>query len=251
MFFIIINGAAGSGKDTLGSFLRERLKRAGYNVIWGRIKDVIYKATAIRYELPDLENWIKICNDPILKDTPMQMLGGKTPRQVLIYESENVIKVIKGETGVVEECVAELYKEYGEYLLRRSIIVFTDGGFQSETDWLIQSGLTFSTPIIIRLGRKGHNFDGDSRQYLSAPNYIFNNRYAVHFLDLIASIIVDDIRRKDGTMGKEFIKPPVTCKQRIRATVATALMLKEGSIKVYEVGMAYRCNLRAETRRKW
>ena len=251
MYFIILNGAAGSGKDTLAQFIIARLRYNRYNVIHGRIKDVLYRATFKRYNLKDLDEWIAICNDPELKNTPMDYLNGQTPRQVLIYESEMVIKVIKGETGVVEEYIEVLREQYGIEHIRNSIIVFTDGGFQSETDWLVNVGLTFSTPIIVRLGRSGHNFSGDSRQYLSAPNYIFSNNYPVYHLDVIASIIVDDLKLKDGKMSKDMFPPPVTLKKRFRALIATGIMLREGSIKAYEFGIAYKCNLRAETRRKW
>lgn len=251
MYFIVINGAPGVGKDTLGQFLIQRLEFAGYNVIWGRIKDVMYKATAKRYNLADLDKWIEVCNDPILKERPMSLLGGKTPRDVLKYESEEVIKVLKGENGVVEEYIADLYETHGEAKLRKSIIVFTDGGFQSETDWLTYRGLPFSKPIIVRLCRKGCNFNNDTREYLRAPKYIFMNRYKKYDLDLMASHIVEDIERKGEKMAKTFIAPPIKLKHRVRAAMASAIMLKEGSIKFYELGLAYRCNLRHETKRKW
>lgn len=251
MYFVIINGAPGVGKDTLGKFLIERLRRAGFHVIHGRIKDIMYKATAQRYNLTDLDKWIEICNDPILKERPMMLLGGKSPRDVLKYESEEVIKVLKGETGVVEEYIADLFKLYGEHKLRNSVIVFTDGGFQAETDWLIERGLPFSKPIIVRLCRKGHNFLNDTREYLKAPKYIFMNHYKEYNLDLIASFIVDDIIDKGDKVAKALTAPPIKFKHRLRAAILSGIMLKEGSIKFYEVGMAYRCNLRNETRRKW
>lgn len=251
MYFIVINGAPGVGKDTLGQFLITRLEHAGYNVIWGRIKDIMYKATAKRYNITDLQRWIEICNDPVLKERPMLLLGNKSPRDVLKYESEEVIKVIKGETGVVEEYFDDLYKTHGEYVLRKSIIVFTDGGFQSETDWITHHGLPFSKPIIVRLCRRGCNFNNDTREYLNAPKYIFMNRYEKYDLDLMASHIVDDITDKGDKMAKTFLAPPVKMKHRFRAALASALMLHEGSIKIYEVGLAYRCNLRHELKRKW
>lgn len=251
MHLVILNGAKGSGKDTLGAYLIERLAEQGISVIWGRIKDVMYKATAKRYNLPDYDHWVELCNDPELKEEPLAILGGKSPREVLIYESEEVIKVIKGETGVVEEYFDFLVQEYGEHKLRNSIIVFTDGGFQSETDWLMYVGFPDSKPIIVRLGRTGHNFKGDSRQYLKAPKYIFSNAYGKEHLETIADIIVSDIITEEGIMTKQFVEPPATFKKKFRAALLTAAMLKEGEIKFYEVGLAYRCNLRAEVRRKW
>lgn len=249
MHFIIVNGAPGVGKDTFGALVMSRLREAGIPVIHGRIKDVLYKATARRYGLQDLNYWIEVCNDTELKETPMAILHDRTPRDVLKYESEEVIKVLKGETGVVEDYLKDLIDEHSLTTVRTSVIVFTDGGFQSETDWLINTGLPFSEDIIVRLCRSGYNFANDTREYLKQPKYIFLNQ-DLESLDTMAEIVTDDLLI-GYNMKKKLTAPPVTIKKRFRAAMATAIMLSEGSIKFYEVGLAYKTNLRLETSRKW
>ena len=251
MRFVVINGAPGVGKDTLGNLVMQQLNNAGINTIHGRIKDVLYEATARRYNLIDLDHWIHICNDSELKETPMAILDGKTPRQVLQYESEEVIKVRLGIDGVVKQYVADLHTKHGEYKLRRSVIVFTDGGFQSETDYLRDNGLPWASPLITRLCRLGHSFQGDTREYLCDPKFIFLNQYSTDDLNNMASLICHEIMEDLDMPNKSFVKPKVEFRHRFRAALASAIMLREGQIKLYEVGIAYRTNLNIETRRKW
>lgn len=251
MYFVIINGAPGVGKDTLGRLVIHNLIHAGVEVIHGRIKDVLYEATARRYDLKDYDHWVDICNDGVAKDLPLAVLAGQTPRQVLQYESEQVIKVRLGEEGVVKQYVANLHTKHGEYKLRRSVIVFTDGGFQSETDYLAESGLPWAKPLITRLCRLGHSFKGDTREYLRNPKFIYLNQHTENDLNIMALMICHEIMEDLNMNKKSFVKPKVDFRQRFRAALASAIMLREGQIKLYEVGIAYKTNLNVETRRKW
>lgn len=162
---IIFNGPPFSGKDTGVDAIFELPQLQGTdNGVRARFKNVLYENTAQRYNL-DLEDWVRICNDGAVKDQPQDYLEGKSPRQVLIYESEEVIKKEHGETGVAVITANRLKDKIKDMV--NPIIAFSDGGFNCEIKPLMEIlGITRDQVLIFRCHADGCSFDNDSREWL-------------------------------------------------------------------------------------
>lgn len=162
---IIFNGPPFSGKDTgADSVFQLPYFRFTATGVRARFKNVLYETTAEDYGL-DLEDWVRICNDVVLKEQPMDYLNGKTPRQVLIHKSEEDIKKQYGDEGVAIITATRLKDRIKD--IDHPVIVFSDGGFNCEIKPLMDIlGITRDQMLIIRCHAEGCNFDNDSREWL-------------------------------------------------------------------------------------
>lgn len=216
MHIILTNGAPFSGKDT---FVKDFIKRYE-NAVWVRFKDVLYTDTYARLfthqVFPDAEppitfdEWVSICNNVTLKDKPFPKMHGMiydkfavknwvydhiinggvnhqdlqtlSPRNELIHESEDIIKVKHGDGGVAVR-TAENIKLIDGW--QDKVFIFSDGGFNVEINALIETlGITRDDITIIRITADGCTFDGDSREYLDNPNFIVHNPKTNKFFDI-------------------------------------------------------------------
>lgn len=210
MHVILTNGAPFSGKDT---FVKDFIKRYE-NAVWVRFKDVLYTDTYERLFGKNhnitFDEWVSICNNVTLKDKPFPKLNGTpldahfiqywvydhiindgvnhkylqtlSPRNELIFESENIIKVNHGEGGVAVR-TAENIKLIDDW--QNKVFIFSDGGFNVEINALIETlGITRDDITIIRITADGCTFDGDSREYLDNPNFIVHNPKTMKFFDV-------------------------------------------------------------------
>lgn len=173
MKIVILNGAPRSGKDSLADALAMSITEN--DVIYFSIKHILCLGVAERYDLPPLTVWE--CNaDSDYKDEPSPLFNGKSVRQALIYESEEVIKKEYGEQGVIIKALEDLKKVYGMDKLRKAVIICADGGFNSE---IPKYGEILECPeediYITRILRKGYTFSGDSREFIDNPKFIFKN----------------------------------------------------------------------------
>ena len=174
MKIIIANGPPGSGKDTIIKGLRENLN------IGKRPTDTLsYKLTLCqhvgeRYGLTAATVW-QMNDDRDVKDEPTPIFDGKSVRQALQYESEEVIKKKYGEQGVAKQTIIDLMEKWNG--LPHDLVLFcTDGGFNSELDCVKDMLPIHPDDIfIIRMLRNGCSFDGDTREFLNNPNFILNN----------------------------------------------------------------------------
>lgn len=214
MHIVITNGPPFSGKDTAVKHLLKRFP----NAIWMRFKDVLYKETwkdlwlnADGTEELSLDEWIEICNDVVLKDTPMPwdtnrqtMLDWmknpklysspyvKTPRKELIDKSEKEIKVEHGEGGVAV-ITAGYMKEYDNW--QDQLFIFSDGGFNVEIGALCKElGITKDQITVVRLDAEGCSFNNDSREYIDNPNIRLFNDKTENFLKDIDERLVPMIQ---------------------------------------------------------
>lgn len=92
-----------------------------------------------------------------LKEIPWNKLNGLSPRQALIFVSEDIIK----------PNFSKLY--FGESLaksLDEGVNVISDGGFDDEMIPIIQA-VGKENILIIKIKRDGCSFEGDSRSYLN------------------------------------------------------------------------------------
>lgn len=160
-FGVVLNGPPGCGKDTIANLITRNgafIKR--------QFKDALYEHTARYFEV-DLDKFIHYASDRDLKDSKsLAGLGGRTPREALIYVSESVYKPRHGKQyfGDVEaRSVEELFGRMDG----NANVIYPDGGFPDE---VIRVGDTFDGILIIRLHRDGFDFSNDSRDYIYLPD---------------------------------------------------------------------------------
>jgi hypothetical protein len=152
---LILNGPPGVGKDTLADLI------VSYGFDKHIFKQALYVETA-KYWGVDLAEFTYQATHRTLKELPWKPLEWSTgadcsPRQALIYVSEQIIKPTKGKTFFGRQAATACQEAESEFT------VFSDGGFYAELDPIIG---TFREVAVIRLHREGFNFDGDSRDYL-------------------------------------------------------------------------------------
>ena len=187
MHVFILNGPKFTGKDTITKLLLKLFP----NAIHARMKDILYSQSYENWRIErrdmSFDEWVALCNDPNLKDVPVSWLGShdvptRSPREALIYISEEVIKARHGETGVSKRTVEILKHMYPDYKDR--IVVFSDGGFNVEIENILaEFDIKRSNMTIIRIDRKGCTYKGDSREYIRNPDYMYtNNRTPIDLL---------------------------------------------------------------------
>lgn len=174
MKLIVANGPPRSGKDTVIAMLKEKLRLDGRPVIDLSYKWVLCKGVAERYGISALAVW-EINADTDIKDDPLDLFGGKSVRQALIYESEEVIKKEYGADGVAIKAFEDIREEHG--LVPRNAVFFNpDGGFEGELKRFLEFfGVNEADAFVIQMHRNGITFQGDSRGYISNPNLIVQN----------------------------------------------------------------------------
>lgn len=174
MKIIVANGPPRSGKDTVIAMLKEKLILDGRPVFELSYKWVLCKAVGERYGLSALAVW-ELNADTDSKDEPSDLFDGKSVRQALIYESEDVIKVKHGPVGVAKLAFFDLQTEHGP-LPRNAVVLNPDGGFEEELGaFRIAFNVEPEDAFVIRMDRKGITFKGDSRGYISNPNLQVQN----------------------------------------------------------------------------
>ncbi len=242
MHIIILNGPPGAGKDTLGSELMKQLTDAHMTVIHGRIKDILYRGTYGRYEgLGSYDEWVTLCNDPILKEIPKVNLKGMSPRGALIYESENIIKPEYGADGVVIQYCNQL-RENLPIDTKNVVVVFTDGGFAYETQ-AISEQFEYAQVDITRITKSGKNFKNDSREYIPNPTYVVDNDTGYDEIKRWADCVIQSVfaPRSNRMFG---VKP--TIKNRLNAAKRTAKLLSRGDINLTDIATTYASMVRYE-----
>lgn len=180
MKMIVLNGPPRSGKDTFLKLLKAVFmddlptdKLVPFSYKW-----VLCEGVGKRYSIHPKVIWDWNANT-LTKDTPKKSLGGKSVRQCLIYESEEVIKKELGEDGVALktfENVKSHIKEWLDNPIEDCVLVTPDGGFESEMLCAMKFfGICRSDIFLIRFQRKGHTFEGDSRDFIASPNITIDN----------------------------------------------------------------------------
>jgi len=170
---LILNGPPRSGKDTLSSLLF----RSGMfqNLTRGSFKRPLQDIAAAVLGM-SLEKFM--LDYEKIKDLPCENGFPMTVRELMIKISEDWIKPIAGKRyfGDLElkrVSAAEEFKsnyfgtDHNPYAVKvaGTTVVYTDGGFGEEVLPFIES-LGPENVHIVRIHRKGHTFDMDSRTYL-------------------------------------------------------------------------------------
>jgi len=155
---IILNAPPGAGKDTIGNriamiapwFCRMRsFKKPMFEIARAMLGARLYK------------DFMDAYNDREQKEKPQRFLNGKSPRQFMIWISEDVIKPQFGSQYFGVRMVEQI-RECDDP------VIITDGGFKDEIKPLIGAGFEVH---ICRLHRMNFTFDGDSRDYLNMDGY--------------------------------------------------------------------------------
>jgi hypothetical protein len=100
----------------------------------------------------------KLATDRSTKEFPQEELNGKTPREVLIEVSEEVIKPVYGKDYFGKRVIDEMPDSKKVYLL-------SDGGFPEELHGIMEK-IGPENLMVIRIMSEGKTFDNDSRRYL-------------------------------------------------------------------------------------
>ena len=154
MRVIILNGPPNIGKDTLGNNVQQLLG-------WPRMefKEALYIETANYYGI-DLVSFCVLATERLTKELPLPQLGGISPRQAMIHVSEEVIKPKYGKSFFGSKAFSRIKMLDG----RAASVVFSDGGFEEEVQYLINQGCEVH---IIQLHAEGFDFGNDSRNYVT------------------------------------------------------------------------------------
>ena len=194
MKMIVLNGPPRSGKDT---FLK--LMKAVFmddlptdTFVPFSYKHTLCAGVAKRYNLTAQYVW-ELNANTLTKDVKYDMFGGKSVRECLIYESEEVIKKEHGENGVATQTFKDLQISWmadSNIPLDDCVIATPDGGFESEMQEAMDFfGIERKDILLIRFYRDGCTFDGDSRSYISNPDMeIHNNSDKIHLTKYLRSV---------------------------------------------------------------
>ena len=101
------------------------------------------------------------------KEQPWSELQGMSPRQFVIYTSENYAKVclgsdVFGQTAARSVAAAPVHRGAGG-----SLHMFSDGGFSEEVE-IVANTVGAENVYIFQWTAEGCSFKGDSRRYLNA-----------------------------------------------------------------------------------
>lgn len=157
-FIIVLNGPPGVGKDTLGAYIQNQ---SGESIKTLSFKAPMFDIAKSMLGANDYDRFLVKYNDRDQKETAQHFLGGKSPREFMIYISENCVKPVLG--------AAKFGNLFAEAASRYGSVVCTDGGFTDEIMSLVDYGHVVK---LVRLHREGYTFDGDSRNYVYLPDYV-------------------------------------------------------------------------------
>lgn len=179
MKMIVLNGPPRSGKDTFLKLLKAVFMDdlPTDTMIPFSYKWVLCEGVARRYGVTTQAIWDLNANT-LTKDKPKKLFGGKSVRQCLIYESEEVIKKELGENGVAIKTFQNIKDDIDllNIELEDCVLVTPDGGFEGEMRYAMDFfGIPRYNILLIQFNREGCTFEGDSRGFISNPDMIIQN----------------------------------------------------------------------------
>lgn len=153
MKVILFNGPPRSGKDTCTKYLTDNYEGAEHY----KLSRFLKEETLRRLQIPvaELEAPLQTYFE-ILKDTPLDVFGGSTPRKAVIKMDKTLIKDF-GEGYLV--------RRFFEYAKEDKVYVLSDSGKPSELEIFKELTPVGSLITVVRLSRGNLTFRGDSRKY--------------------------------------------------------------------------------------
>lgn len=177
---IILNGAPGAGKDTIAAMLQDYRN----DVLVHSFKTPMFDIAKAMLGASLYEQFIGLYDVRSTKETKVGFLCDRSPREFMIWISEEVIKPCFGKMHfgyLASETMSAIDEQIPKYKY-----IFSDGGFADEVISLIDNGHEVK---LIRLHRDGFTFEGDSRSNIHLnPMYYGKGGgegYSEHDLSLI------------------------------------------------------------------
>lgn len=148
---ILLNGPPRCGKDTAVDALRSSFGVEGQVFKFtSPVKDMTHKNAGLDCQHDFFEE---------LKDTPLDVFGGRTPRQAYIDTSAD----LKARYGI--DAVAKLFVE-AITASDASVILNPDVGDDMETE-CVADALSADCVLVIRIHREGRDFSKDCRTWVN------------------------------------------------------------------------------------
>lgn len=161
---VLLNGPPRAGKDTIAQQMvtlqGERVRIVKFA---NELKKMAHAAFGLVGLAPD-------AYEGHLKDTPIQVFHGKTPRQTYIALSELFVKPFLGQ-GFFGAALRRTMREmvFSQNLHAGHVFAVSDSGFAGEAQELI-SWVGAPNVLLVRIHRPGTSFEGDSRSYIELPD---------------------------------------------------------------------------------
>ena len=178
---ILVNGPPSSGKDTLADYM-ERAFGAEHI----KFAAPMYNAIPQLFNLSPL-TW-KILYEEA-KEIPQKSLGNHSPREAMIWLSEQAMKPHFG-IDIFGKLLANSLPRY-----EKELFVISDSGFAPEAQ-VVLDGLGPDRILLLRLQRQGCDFSQDSRSYI-------NLDCETH--DVGNDGTLDDLYKRVGELIKPFV----------------------------------------------
>ena len=196
---IMFNGPPRSGKDSACEIIMKHFPEVHY----AYFKDILYEETAKILGL-NYSFWARVCQNNNLKDLPMLDLtpgkssGLMTPRDILIYLAEKVLKPKYGQDFIARgtaDTIVELIQLQREQSNEAAVIVVPDLGFDYEID-TVRKMIPDAHVVSVAVYRPGFTFEGDSRNYVKDPGFGLHNTGSYEDLEnkvlrLFRNIVMD------------------------------------------------------------
>lgn len=173
---ILLNGPAGSGKDTAFELLKKEFSSSiDYDLKMKKLAQPLKWVICQLFDLPLTDAEDK-------KDEPRDVTYGFTLRELFIWMSEECIKPKFGVDFFGKLLASQLREEqlFTDSGDRETIYVITDCGFPEEAASIMEA-FGEKNILLLELHREGTTFEGDSRNYIRSK---LDEKYAVdwHYL---------------------------------------------------------------------
>lgn len=152
---ILLNGPPGSGKDFLTKHMCDRY----INFVPMKFATPLYKTVQEAFSLSEAQ-WSNLYS--IAKEEPSDALMGLSPREAMIWMSEDVMKPKFGQDYYGK--LAALHLKILSDQNPHTVGVFSDSGFPLEAS-VVANYIGGDNCLLVRLERDGCDFSGDSRTY--------------------------------------------------------------------------------------
>ena len=154
---VLLNGPPRCGKDTAAGFLCDRLRGIEH-----KCADPLRNAVPAMFGMA-LTDWRHAYLHA--KETPHPALQNLSPRQAMIWLSEQVMKPTFGEDIFGRIATTALRARLAVYDGANPLVLISDSGFESE---IVPMAEAFGAEnmLLLRIQRPGHTFAGDSRSFI-------------------------------------------------------------------------------------
>jgi hypothetical protein len=188
---VFLNGPAGSGKDDAAEHLAKHTVKTWHT----SFKTPLFKLVKTIYNIDDRE-WDQLYTREN-KNIPIAKLNGMSPREAMIYVSEELIKPVYGQDFFGQWILSEIESKEQIGFKR---FVFSDSGFIDEAYPIIDK-YGQDNVAVFRIYRPGYTFEGDSRNYLKEEDF----EHKVKFIDFFNDTDLETYRAEMLDNFKRFV----------------------------------------------